>query len=178
MLSGLALCVSLGTVIYIQKRTDRREMTKWRRDTLTEAVLEFIEALESITENNYNFLSDGSVMTNYSLASEKNKVHSRNIAKCARRIRLCDMKSIDEEIETVQSEIIENDLKISNLGSYQVGVTGSYVDQKYALIGKLKRSNRFIKTLESKLKTEISLSETSSNQKFNRIKVAMMISGS
>ena len=42
LLSGLALCVSLGTVIYVQKRTDRRELTKWRRDTLTQTTAKFV----------------------------------------------------------------------------------------------------------------------------------------
>lgn len=42
LLSGLALCVSLGTVIYVQKRTDRRELVKWRRDTLTETTAKFV----------------------------------------------------------------------------------------------------------------------------------------
>ncbi|OZF02135.1 hypothetical protein CH302_07415 [Rhodococcus sp. 15-2388-1-1a] len=48
LLSGLALCVSLGTVIYVQMRTDRRELIRWQRDTLTKALTPVIEELENI----------------------------------------------------------------------------------------------------------------------------------
>lgn len=48
LLSGLALCVSLGTVIYVQKRTDRRELTKWRRDTATKAAVDFASEVANL----------------------------------------------------------------------------------------------------------------------------------
>lgn len=48
LLSGLALLVSLGTVIYVQQRLDKRELIKWQRDTLTKALTPVIEELENI----------------------------------------------------------------------------------------------------------------------------------
>ncbi|NIL90709.1 hypothetical protein RhoFasSB10_03039 [Rhodococcus fascians] len=51
LLSGLALCVSLGSVIWVQRRTDNREFSKWRRDTLTKTTVDFIKL--STQRSNY-----------------------------------------------------------------------------------------------------------------------------
>ncbi|WP_415974681.1 hypothetical protein [Rhodococcus sp. 077-4] len=42
-ISVLALFVSLGGVVWVQRRTDSREYAKWRRDTLTKTAVDLIK---------------------------------------------------------------------------------------------------------------------------------------
>ncbi len=46
IISGVAILVAVGNLIWTQSRMDKREGIKWRRDTLTKATSEFIAASE------------------------------------------------------------------------------------------------------------------------------------
>ena len=47
VISVLAVFVAVGNFLYTQARMDQRESVKWRRETLTKATSEFIEASET-----------------------------------------------------------------------------------------------------------------------------------
>ncbi|WP_167328785.1 hypothetical protein [Rhodococcoides fascians] len=106
LLSGLALCVSLGTVIYVQRRTDRREVTKWRRDTLTKAVIDHIETLETILSVFDEYLKDRNPKQDFSFYSNRFWKLVGELDKSARLIRLCEMSNADYLLNPLRTEVI------------------------------------------------------------------------
>lgn len=156
--AGLALIVSLFNLWWTQHKTDEREMTKWRRDTLTKAVLEYIETVEEITKRRNEYLTDRSFMTMYEPVSRKILELAERLEKTERVIRLCDMTSIRTELRTIKSEIVDADFSVSELQqATHHNRVDDWITAKMNIYASIEPPDHHIKSIESKLQKELGI---------------------
>lgn len=98
LLSGLALVVSLTTVFYVQWRLDKREIVRWRRETLSQAVVDLIEL--SMERHKLIRDSDGTSTQDQQYRASIDQYNLINIKRIA--IRIC---ASGTEVEQKSSEL-------------------------------------------------------------------------
>jgi DNA integrity scanning protein DisA with diadenylate cyclase activity len=121
LLSGLALCVSLGTVIYVQRRTDRREMTRWRRDTLSQATLDFLRTINNIDDIHRSYLltDDESKIYHGTERNEELKLLLDEIKIQLHTYEICGCHELSALTEEFIEETVDNMVKVIELENQQ-----------------------------------------------------------
>ncbi|MBY4013888.1 hypothetical protein HQP04_21105 [Rhodococcus fascians] len=120
-LSGLALCVSLGTVVYVQKRTDRREMTKWRRDTLSQTTLDFLRTMNNIDDIHRSYLltDDETKIYHGNERNEELKAQLDELKIQFHTYEICECKELSAMTEGFMDQTVNNIVKVVQLENQQ-----------------------------------------------------------
>ncbi|ORI25600.1 hypothetical protein [Rhodococcus sp. 1168] len=180
--SGLALVVSLGTVVYVQKQLDKRELVKWRRETLTKTVVEYIEATEIIEAIFYDYLvnSENLLSTFKTRKPELNKNMNR-LSASKRVAEICNSTSIEKLMEDNKARLLTNLLRISAKEPRDLTLTDAdWWQVKIDTLKSLEKQSDLFKRLQLALQHETGILKRkhSIGERLDRLKVFLMFAGS
>ncbi|MEU3473866.1 hypothetical protein [Rhodococcus sp. NPDC006774] len=121
LLSGLALCVSLGTVIYVQRRTDRRELTKWRRDTLMQTTANLLQAVSDIEDCHRKYLLSEDPNETYQrpYRNEELKTAIDRLIMCIHIYEICECDELSSIADGYRQREISDMVQVAMMESHQ-----------------------------------------------------------